>query len=282
MSCRFVAALAAGFVSFVGHSLAAELPGTVGPMGRGSVQSYTLLDAAGAPAEIGVILSAGAFEGLPEEPNNTSRCFDRDANGRVNHSGECEGDYQLTLPFAAELAGRTDIPFAFAMVNYQAHGHPPQPWAVPHFDVHFYSIPPEAVEAIALGPCDFFIDCAARERAMVPVPAAYVHADFADVGAAVGLMGNHLVDTKTPEFAEGGPPFTHTWIYGAFDGQVIFHEVMATNAFLTTTPDLCTAIKQPAAWARAGYYPTRYCFRRDAADGSMRIYMTDFVMREAG
>ncbi len=54
---------------------------------------------------------------------------------------------------------------------------------------------------------------------------------------------------------------------------------MATHAFLTTTPDLCADIKQPEAWERAGYYPTRYCFRRDAGDGSLRVFMSDFVMR---
>ena len=30
--------------------------------------------------------------------------------------------------------------------------------------------------------------------------------------------------------------------------SVIFHEVMATQAFLAGTQDLCTDIKQPEAW----------------------------------
>jgi hypothetical protein len=282
MFCRVVVSAASAAAFATGLSFANELSGASGPMGTGTAQSYTLIGADGAPAEIGVILSAGAFEDLPDAPNNTSRCFDADGNGRINESGECEGDFQLVLPFAAELAAREDLPFVFAMVNYQPHGHPPLPWAVPHFDIHFYGITPEEVDAIALGPCDFFVDCAVRERALKPVPAAYVHPDHADVGAVVGQMGNHLIDTRTPELAEGGPPFTHTWIYGAFDGRIIFHEVMATNAFLAATPDLCADIKQPQAWERAGHYPTRYCFRRDGADGSMRIYMTDFVMRAAG
>lgn len=274
-------AAAAAILLSATHGLAGELTGTSMPLGQGAVTSYTVLGADGAPAEIGVTISSGAFDGLPDAPNDTSRCFDRDGNGAINASGECEGDYQLTLPFAAELAGREDIPFVFAMVNYQPHGHPPLPWSVAHFDVHFYSIPPEEIEAIRTGPCDFFIDCAVRERAMQPVPVAYVHADFADVGAAVGQMGNHLIDTRTPELAEGGPPFTHTWIYGAWEGRIIFHEVMAANAFLTATGNMCADIKQPAAWQRAGHYPTRYCFRR-AADGGVQLYMANFVMRQAG
>lgn len=281
MSIRVVVAAAAAVLLHSTPSLSAEVPGASGALGQGTVQSYALLGADGAPMEIGVILSAGVFDGLPDAPNNTSRCFDADGNGRINASGECEGDYQINLPLP-ELPGRDDIPFVFAMVNYHSHGHPPLPWAVPHFDLHFYSITPEEVAAIRLGPCDFFVDCADRERGMVPVPAAYVHPDHADVGAVVGQMGNHLIDTKTPELAEGGPPFTHTWVYGAFDGRIIFHEVMATNAFLTTTPDLCADVKQPEAWERAGYYPTQYCFRRDPGDDSLRIYMSDFVKRAAG
>lgn len=281
MALRIVVAAATAVCVSVSLSFAGQIAGSSGPIGQGTISSYTTLGANGAPAEIGVILSAGALEGLPDAPNNISRCFDADGNGAINESGECEGDYQLDLPFAAELAARADIPFTFAMVNYQPHGHPPLAWAVPHFDIHFYSITPEEVEAIALGPCEFFIDCAVREHALVPVPAVYVAPDHADVGAVVGRMGNHLIDTRTPELAEGGPPFTHTWIYGAFEGRIIFHEVMATNAFLAATGDLCADIKQPAAWQRAGYYPTRYCFRREA-DGGLNIYMADFVMREAG
>lgn len=281
MSGRIVAAVAAAVLLHATSTFANERVGASAPMGRGTVHSYTLLGADGAPAEIGVVLSAGALRGLPEAPNNISRCFDTNGNGVINEAGECEGDYQLTLPFAADPAGRGDIPFVFAMVNYQPHGHPPLPWAVPHFDLHFYSITPEEVEAVRVGPCEFFIDCEVRERALKPVPAAYIHPDFADVGATVGLMGNHLIDTRTPELAEAGPPFTHTWIYGAFEGRIIFHEVMATNAFLTSTPDLCVDIKQPAAWQRAGHYPTRYCFRREPDDG-VRVYLADFVMRPAG
>jgi hypothetical protein len=153
---------------------------------------------------------------------------------------------------------------------------------VPHFDIHFYSIPLEEVETIRTGSCEFFIDCEVRKRAQIPVPAKYIHADHADVGATVGLMGNHLIDTKTPELAHHGAPFTHTWIFGAWDGRIIFHEVMATVEFLAGTDDLCAPIKQPEAWQTGGYYPERYCFRRDPADRSMRVYMTDFVLRPAG
>ncbi|MFQ5566590.1 MAG: hypothetical protein ACE5EU_09530, partial [Paracoccaceae bacterium] len=75
---------------------------------------------------------------------------------------------------------------------------------------------------------------------------------------------------------------THTWIFGAYDGHVIFHEVMATQAFLIFGLDHCADIKQPEAWERAGYYPTRYCFRREASGGRLKVFMEGFVLRPAG
>lgn len=257
-----------------------EMTGATLPLGQGTVSSFATIGEDGVPAEIGVIFSAGAFDGLPAEPSQSGRCFDLNGDGVIGH-GECEGDHQRDLPFPSEVRERADIPFEFSMVNWNPHGHDPEVWSVPHFDIHFYSIPESEVEAIALGDCGYFMDCAAFARATKPVPAQYVHADHANVGAAVGLMGNHLIDTQTPEFADPDTPFTHTWIFGAFDARIIFHEVMATHEFLTATDDLCHPIKQPQAWERAGHYPTRYCFRREA-DGGVRVYMTDFVMRPAG
>ena len=280
MFSRFAAAAAGVVLLAPAHAFPGDNPMTSAPLGAGSVESYAMFGADGAPTEIGVAFSAGAFDGLPPEPSVTGRCFDVNRSGAIERD-ECEGDHEVALPFPASVRERADIPFDFAMVNWNPHGHDPEAWSVPHFDMHFYSIPREAVAEIALGPCGYFIDCAAFERAVKPVPAQFIHADHANVDGAVGLMGNHLIDTKSPELADPAIPFTHTWIFGAFDGHVIFHEVMATHAFLATTADLCADIKQPEAWERAGYYPTRYCFRRDGGDGSLRVFMSDFVMRPA-
>jgi hypothetical protein len=272
-------ALTAGALIWV-NAAAAELPGTETPIGNGTVRSYAVVAADGAPTEIGVAFSNGALDGLPAEQNNTSRCFDLNGSGAID-TGECEGDYDFVLPLPAELTGRSDIPFGWAMVNWNPHGHPPQPWSVPHFDIHFYQISPEAVDAIRLGPCGIFMNCDDFQRAIKPVPAKYINADHISVEAAVAQMGNHLIDSKTPELGTPPQPFTHTWIFGAYDSHVIFHEVMVTADFLKAGADVCADIKQPEAWETAGYYPTRYCFHNEA-DGAVRVFMKDFVMREAG
>jgi hypothetical protein len=258
-----------------------EITSTSVPQGQGTVASYALFDAGGAPQEIGVTFSKGALDGLPPEPNRTSRCYDLDGNGQINETGECDGDYQIDLPFPAEVTSRGDISFDFAMVNWNPHGHPPEPWLPPHFDIHFYQVPKSWVTAIRLGPCGILMNCDDFQRAIKPVPAKYVHPDHVSVEAAVGEMGNHLIDVKTPEFGDPPQPFTHTWIFGAFDGHVIFHEVMATVEFMASGENLCAPIKQPEAWARAGYYPTRYCFRH-RSDGGLKVFMEGFELRPAG
>ena len=59
-----------------------------------------------------------------------------------------------------------------------------------------------------------------------------MHPDHIDVGAAVPDMGNHLIDSKSPELVTKGTIFTHTFIFGAYDGHVSFYEPMITRAYL--------------------------------------------------
>jgi hypothetical protein len=253
-------------------------------LGEGFAQVYAELDGEGAPRVIGVSFDQGMLEGLPTMPNAWSRCFDKNENGRIDGHGECNGDYELRFALPQELAQREVTPFSWVSVNFNPMGHPPPAppvWAVPHVDFHFYTMPEEAVAQIRPGPCSELIDCDDFERAQIPVPARYVHADHIDVGAAVPDMGNHLIDSKSPELVAGGPEFTHTFIFGAYDGKVTFYEPMITLAYLQSRPDLCVPIKQPQAWETEGYYPTTYCIRHLADDERYTVSLEDFVHRAA-
>jgi hypothetical protein len=103
-----------------------------------------------------------------------------------------------------------------------------------------------------------------------------VHADHIDVGAAVPDMGNHLIDSKSPELASQGQVFTHTFTFGAYDGHVIFYEPMITLPYLQSRPDTCVPIKQPQAWETAGY-----CIRYRADDERYTVSLEDFARRTA-
>lgn len=249
-------------------------------LGNGSVSTFAELDGEGAPQVIGLRFEDAALQGLPGEINRTGRCFDLDGDGELGDA-ECEGDYELRLPLPPELAGRDDIPFRWAMVNWNPRGHPPAVWQVGHFDMHFYILPEAELDEIGVGPCGIFIDCEDFERARVPVPPQYVHPDHVSVDAAVGGMGNHLIDSQTPELLDPSNEFTHSWIFGAYDGRVIFYEVMLTPVHMTLGQPGCHPIKQPQAWAQAGWYPTSYCIRYDAERAVHEVTMEDFVLREA-
>jgi hypothetical protein len=253
-------------------------------LGDGFAQVYAELDGAGAPRVIGVSFDQGMLAGLPDMPNSWSRCFDKNGNGQIDPHGECNGDYELRFALPQELLQSGVTPFKWVSVNWNPMGHPhpaPPVWAVPHFDFHFYIMPADAVAQIRPGPCSELIDCDDFERAQIPVPAGFVHADHIDVGAAVPDMGNHLIDSQSPELVVAGREFTHTFIFGAYDGHVTFYEPMITLAYFETRPDLCVPIKQPTAWEAEGSYPTTYCIRHLADDERYTVSLENFVRRTA-
>jgi hypothetical protein len=228
-------------------------------------------------------MDKGALEGLPTEPNSTSRCFDKNGNGKMDKD-ECIGDFAFTFPIPEGDAAKAVAPFKWVALNWNPHGHiapAPPPWAAPHFDFHFYIQDRESVKMLRPGACGELIDCEDFKKATKPVPAKYVHADHINVDAAVPDMGNHLIDSKSPELQKGGPPFTHTFIFGAYDGRITFLEPMITSAYIASNPNMCAPIKQPEAWEVAGAYPTKYCIRHLDRVGRYTVSLEGFVQRPA-
>ena len=253
-------------VTAIGLALSAAIPrgdrtvrGRIETIGAGTAQSFLTLDPQGRPLAIGVTLSAGAMQQLPPTPNTVSRCYDLDGNGR--HTGhECIGDLERVLD--VPLARSAEPPFKWITVNWNAAGHP-APYNRPHFDFHFYAVDRAVVEAITPGRCGELVDCGHFTRATRPVPARYLPNGHVNVGAVVPRMGNHLLDSQSPEIKDS-LPFTRTFIYGAYEGDLIFWEPMVTLDFLKQTQDACFAISQPEEFRQSGYYPTQYCMREHA------------------
>ncbi len=250
-------------------------------MGRGQASSYAELDARSAPRALGVVFSAGALDGLPSSFAHPRHCFDRNKDGVVDPASECMQLSEAVIPLPDAVSRRADIPFKWVLLTWNPHGHmPPGVYDVPHFDVHFYMQPIADVFALQTGPCGpEFVRCDQFEIARRPVPANYMHPDFKDVEAVAPAMGNHLVDLTAPEFNK--QPFTRTWIYGIYDGQVTFYEEMVSGAFLASRPGACFPIKAPPAVGRSGYYPSQACHRHDPRTGETTVSMERFVLREA-
>jgi hypothetical protein len=252
-------------------------------VGNGSARAYVALDASGNALALGVSLDEAALAGLPANPHPASRCFDRNGNGKMD-AHECLGDYAFIFALPDGEAARAIAPFRWVSLNWNPHGHippAPAPWAAPHFDFHFYIQEREEVKRIRAGACGELIDCADFKRATRPVPAKYIHRDHIDVGAAVPDMGNHLIDSRSPELAKKGAPFTYTFIYGAYDGRITFLEPMITRAYLASNPSMCASIKQPQGWEVAGAYPTKYCIRYLERARRYTVSLEAFVRRAA-
>jgi hypothetical protein len=285
MSTRFalllaIAALAAGCSAERADTSAVRAPGWQLKLGNGTVSSYADI-AGGAPAAIGVVWSASALEGLPNG-SDQHRCFGRTKDGAVDAATQCQHTHELVIPLPDVVARRDDVPFKWVLLNWNPEGHiPAGVYNVPHFDIHFEMVPIADVFAIESGPCGpELVRCDQFQTARKPLPPNYVAADYVDVGAVVPAMGNHLIDTTGPEFQK--QPFTRSWIYGVYDGNVIFYEAMVTRAHLLTKPDGCVPIKAPRAVAAAGFYPTEYCVRHNPATGEYSVSMERFTRREAG
>jgi hypothetical protein len=250
-------------------------------LGNGEVTSFAELQETGAPRAIGIQISADALASLPSVPSDGHHCVDRDGDGVTAHAVECIHTHEFVIPLPDAVSRRADIPFKWALLNWNAHGHiPPGVYDVPHFDIHFYMAPIADIFAIRDGLCGpEFVDCDDFAVAKMPLPEGLMHPDFKDVDAVVPAMGNHFIDVSGPEFQ--GEPFTRTWIFGAYGGNVTFYEEMVSVAFLRSRPDVCSPIKSPPAVAVGGYYPTQRCVRYDSDANAYVVSMEEFVYREA-
>jgi hypothetical protein len=271
---------AAGCSSVRMETPASRTPGWQLQLGNGSVSTYAELESGGAPTAIGVVWSAGALEGLPTG-SDEHRCFGRDKQGAMDAATKCQHTFEFVIPLPDIAARRSDIPFKWVLLNWNPEGHiPPGIYNVPHFDVHFEMGPIAEVFAIEPGPCGpEFVRCDQFQTGRKPIPSNYAAPDYVDVEAVVPAMGNHLIDTTGPEFQK--QPFTRSWIYGVYDGRVIFYEAMVTRAYMLSKPDGCLPIKAPKAVALAGFYPTQYCVRHDAATGEYSVSMEQFTRRDS-
>ncbi len=255
--------------------------GAPATLGNGTVAGYAEFDAAGAMNAIGVVFSASALDGLPAARTDGHHCFDVDKDGKIDPATECAGWHERVLPLPSEASRQADLPFKWALLNWNPHGHiPPGVYDKPHFDIHFYMEPIENVFSIEPGPCGpEQVRCDQFAQGRLPVPANYMHPDFKDVEAVAPAMGNHLIDPKAPEF--NGVPFTHTWIYGVYEGRVTFYEEMVTVAYLKSRPDGCTPIKKVPAVAVAGRYPTQSCIRYRPGSSEITVSLEGFEQRAA-
>jgi hypothetical protein len=188
-------------------------------VGNGFVRSYVTLDEDGEAIALGVSIDNAGTDMLSEDPNDHT------------HN-------DIVLPMHAKAA---KFGFDHVLFNWAPEGHEPSGvYTLPHFDLHFYKQ-------------------ASAERSMIPpyeldsskynmLPSAdYLPATYIRIPGGVPTMGVHWIDVTSPELS--GASFTHTFIYGTYEGKNTFWEPMITLAAMkTATSEVVVDIKQPAKY----------------------------------
>jgi hypothetical protein len=231
-------------------STSPDMSGTIfgasSAMATGSGRAYITLDRAGKPTELGIAITEAALVGLPAAIT----------------------EYAFPLPAEASAT-----PYKIAAINWQPTGHPPMNiFTVPHFDVHFYTI--TTAERDAISPADPQFGAKmfrAPSAAMLPP-------GYTPDAQGIPRMGLHWADPSGPEF--NGQAFGKTFIYGSYDGNLIFAEPMLTKAYLESKPAaVATPVKVPAQFAATGYQATSYTVSYDAATKEYRVALSGLTLR---
>lgn len=204
-------------------------------MGNGMAWTWVKNDQEGKPVSLGITFTEAATSGLP----------------KAAASGYPTIEFELPLP-----AGASVPPYTHAVVNWNPHGHiPPGVYDVPHFDFHFYMVAPaDRYKITAKGD-----DIAISNKKPPPeyVPQGYILPE----GTQEPRMGSHWIDPSWPELNK--KPFSASFIYGSYNGEMTFLEPMASITFLKTKPTFTSKVKLPAAYKKRGYYPTAYSVKYD-------------------
>lgn len=218
-------------------------------VGEGIAYAYTTFDASGKPSVIGVKMSKAALMGLPAEPPH----------------GMDAWEYILPLPKEAAISGYDHIG-----LDWNPRGHIPNGvYNMPHFDFHFYLISQEERDEITAKGKDL------AKAHKVPAPEFMPEGYILPEGTEVPRMGSHAIDLSSPEFNK--LPFTKTYIYGFYDGQMVFLEPMMTKAFLETNPNTTDSIKLPKAYAKHAYYPTAYSVKYNLVQREYEVSLVDLI-----
>jgi hypothetical protein len=157
---------------------------------------------------------------------------------------------------------------------WEAHGHPPTPYLTPHFDFHFYTIPPAERTAI---------DCAdtAKPAALAAgyaLPDEPLPPDMAKaigvpvlVGICVPQMGMHSLLASE---LESTTPFRGSMVIGYYHAKPIFIEPMISRAMLQEKQSFDLPI--PTIPGLTGNRPAAFRAEYDAQQGVYRFEFSGF------
>jgi hypothetical protein len=181
-----------------------------------------------------------------------------------NPPAEGDGPAGASAVLAFPALAREQTFFDHFELHWNPMGHEPAAFAVPHFDLHFYGINPEAVRAIAHQDPD-------------PPPPERLPQGFIYPGEAgfVPEMGTHVFDPKELE-----EPFSFAMVAGIHGGDIVFVEPMVTHAYLLEKRSETVAVPRPASFGRRTVFPDMMRLEWLPDEDAYRIVFSDFVERD--
>jgi len=260
-------------------------------LGNGTVRTYVELDPddPNKPIEVGVAMSEGVMDGLPEGADMSSAMTGHDA-----HTSMAMAMYVNLLDMPMD----NPTPYTFVQLDWNPDGHEPAGvYDIPHFDFHFYTVSREVRSAIMPSDEHYAEKAAnfppAEQRAPFYVDAA-TPVGIPPAIAAVPEMGLHWLDVRSPELQviaghpENYQPFTKTFIYGSWDGKFIFDEPMITRAYIMSKRDAADpaardeviSVPMPEQYEPAGFYPGAYRISWDSDAKEYRVALTELAWRD--
>lgn len=221
------------------ESKAGTFKGASVNLGNGTANSWVTTDNDGNPVSLGMTISEAAMEGLGNEMTETI----------------------LTMPSQASMTNIKMI-----AVDWNPGGHePPGIYDIPHFDFHFYMVDRNfRMQITATG--DDTVKCN-KQPMMGYLPDGYIL-----FPGGIPTMGAHAADLSSPEL--NGSIFTETFIYGYYDGNMIFYEPMITRDYLRGKQFSEKTLKTPSKYPSNGYYPSKMKIEFNTVKKEYSIYLT--------
>ncbi|HEY9384413.1 MAG TPA: hypothetical protein VIP80_12965 [Gemmatimonadales bacterium] len=178
-----------------------------------------------------------------------------------------------TLPLPTAVQQETGL--THLTVFWEPMGHPPGPYLTPHFDFHFYMVPPGEVAAI---------DCSDLTKPAA-LPAGYSLPDqelppelakMTGVNSLIGMcvpqMGMHSLLTTELESKD---TFRGSLVVGYIRGKPIFVEPMLTRAMLMEQRSF--ELPVPSIPGASGRYPRTFHAEYDAQQRAYRFVWSGFA-----
>jgi hypothetical protein len=206
-----------------------------------SVTTWAKLGAGGRPIQAGVLVDFGLIENPPAEPG----------------PGPAGAIAVAEFPKAVQSASFLN----HFQLHWEREGHPPDPFRVPHFALHFYRVTIREVARIS-SPVTAIPDD-------TRVPAGY---EYMGTEGFAPQMGVHAVDPADLE-----KPFTTALVLGYYGGKLTFLEPMVTREYLLQKKDFALTIPMPEALDGGTLYPTRLVAHYDRITDTYQFIFGDFV-----